>query len=64
METDSAFKPFPAPESELPRTWHGRRPWWHVAGITVAIVLWVAGLALVAFIVFFMVALSQIGSNK
>jgi hypothetical protein len=64
METDSAFKPYPAPERELPRTWHGRRPWWHVAGITLAIVLWVAGVAVVAYIVLFMVALSQMGNNK
>lgn len=64
MATEPAFKPYPAPERELPRTWHGRRPWWRYAGITLVILLWLAGLALVAFIVLFFVALSQFGSNK
>jgi hypothetical protein len=64
VEQDQAFKPYPAPERELPRTWHGRRPWWHVAGITLAIVLWVAGVALVAFVVLMMVLFAQVGSNK
>lgn len=64
METDGAFKPYPAPERELPRTWHGRRPWWHVGGITLAIVLWLAGVAIVAFFVLMMVLFAQVGSNK
>jgi hypothetical protein len=64
MEQDQAFKPWPTPERELPKTWHGRRPWWHYAGITLAIVLWLAGVAIVAFFVLMMVLFAQMGSNK
>ena len=64
MEPDSAFTPYPAPERELPKTWHGRRPWWYVGGLTLAVVLWVAGVAIVAFFVLMMVLFAQIGSNK
>lgn len=64
METESAFKPYPAPERDLPKTWHGRRPWWQVAGITLAIVLWIAGVAMVAYFVLVMVLFAQAGSNK
>jgi hypothetical protein len=63
MEPDTALKPWPNPETELPRTRH-RRPFWVYAGITLVIVLWLAGVALVAFVVLMVVLFAQVGSNK
>jgi len=64
MQPDSPFKPYPAPDRELPGTWHGRRPWWHFGATALAVVLVIAGLAIVAFIILFAIALSQFGNNK
>jgi hypothetical protein len=62
MEPDHAFKPWPTPERELPRA--RRRTWWSYAGVTLAVVLAIAGLALVAFIILVAISLSQWGNNK
>lgn len=59
---DQPFQPWPAPGPVVVQ--RQPRPWWHYVGITVAIVLWLAGVALVAFIVLMMVLLAQVGSNK
>ena len=37
---------------------------WRVAGVVLAVVLGVGGLALIAFVVFMAVAMNQWGSNK
>jgi hypothetical protein len=62
METQSAFKPYPAPERQVPGL--RRRSWWFYAGITVAVVLAIAGLAWVAFIFVVAVSSSTAGTNK
>lgn len=38
--------------------------WWHVAGIVLVVLAALAGLAVLAFVVLFFVAMSQVGSNK
>lgn len=38
--------------------------WWRVFGIVLATVFVIGGLAVVAFIVFFVVAINSYGSNK
>jgi hypothetical protein len=39
-------------------------PWWQVAGIVFAVLVAVAGLAIVAVVVLFMIAMANWGSNK
>ena len=41
-----------------------RWEWWQIAGIVLAVVIAIAGLAILAFIVLFMVAMANFGSNK
>jgi hypothetical protein len=62
MKSDTAFKPWPTPEREVPGL--RRRSWWFYAGITLAVVLAIAGLAFVAFIILVAISLSQWGNNK
>ena len=38
--------------------------WWQVAGIVLAVLIAVAGLAILAVIVLFMTAMAHFGSNK
>lgn len=74
MEPDNALDPWAVPEHatrRLPRATRQflraqrqRRPWWVYAGTTLVIVLWLAGVALVALIVLVMIGLSQWGNNK
>ena len=55
----------PAPDRRgLRRRRVGPRTPWQVAGLVVGIVAAVVGLLLLAFVVWFMVALSQWGDNK
>ena len=62
MQPDSAFKPYPAPERELPV--QRRRSWLYYTGVALSVLLVIAGLALLAFIILFAIALSQYGNNK
>jgi hypothetical protein len=62
MDPDHAFKPWPTPERIVPGL--RRRSWLFYAGVTLAVVVALAGLALVALIVMFAIGLSQWGSNK
>jgi hypothetical protein len=40
------------------------RQWWEIAGIVLVVLIAIAGLAILAFIVLFMVAMANFGSNK
>ena len=62
MEPDTAFKPWPTPEREVPGL--RRRSWWFYAGISLAVVLAIAGLAFVALILVVATSLSHGGNNK
>ena len=67
MEPDNALDPWAVPEyvtRRLPRVQRQRRPWWVYVGTTLVIVLWLAGVALVAFIILAVISLSQWGNNK
>jgi hypothetical protein len=67
MEPDSALDPWAVPEHvtrQLPRVRRPRRPWWVYAGTTLVVLLWLAGVALVACIVLLAIGLSQWGNNK
>jgi hypothetical protein len=41
-----------------------RRSWWQVAGVVLAVVLAIAGLAAIGLLVLFVVAMNNMGSNK
>ena len=57
------FDPWPPPDPARHAA-ERRRSFWRVLGISLAVVLVVTGLALVALVVWFWVALSNMGSNK
>jgi hypothetical protein len=62
MDPDHAFKPWPDPEQVVPGV--RRRSWLFYAGVTLVVVLAIAGLAVVAFIILLAIGLSQWGNNK
>ena len=62
MQPDSAFKPYPAPEREVPGL--RRRTWLYYTGVALAVLLVIAGLALLGLIILLAIGLSQYGNNK
>jgi hypothetical protein len=67
MEHDNALDPWAVPDHvtrPLPRVQRPRRPWWVYVGTTLVIVLWLAGVALVALIILVAISLNQWGNNK
>ena len=40
------------------------RQWWEIAGIVLAVLIAIGGLAILAFVLLFILAMSQLGSNK
>ena len=39
-------------------------PWWETAAIVLAVLIAIGGLAILAFVILFMVAMANFGSNK
>jgi hypothetical protein len=67
MEPDGALDPWAVPAHatrKLPRGQRPRRPWWVYAGTTLAVVVVIAGVAVVGAVIFLMIGLSQWGNNK
>jgi hypothetical protein len=62
MDPDHAFKPWPTPERVVPGLRH--RSWLFYVGVTLAVVVALAGLALVAFVILAVIGLSRYGNNK
>ena len=63
----SGQPPNGTPESWQPPEGHQQRPpksGWQIAGIVLAVIVAIGGLAILALVVAFFVAMSQFGSNK